>query len=336
MLNNLEMTTQTSPGSIAAIVTAALAGMAMLNTRFAHKAEQGHPPKGRIVDVDGLEVHALVAGRGDPIVLLHGNGSAAGDFVGCGLFDELARHYQVFSFDRPGYGYSERPRDRLWTARAQAEHLASAFQKFGIERPIVVGHSWGTLVALELALLQHRPVKRLVLMSGYYFPTPRADAIAMSPPAIPVLGDVMRYTVSPLVSRAVLPAMLKTMFSPHPVDARFERAVPKSMMVRPWQLKASAEDSAFMLPSAAALRDRYQDVDVPVTIVSGDSDRIVSPKHQSMQLRTRLRKATLEIVEGAGHMVHYAQPALVAALITGPRATTVTRAQTTTSQTQTH
>ena len=125
----------------------------------------------------------------------------------------------------------------------------------------------------------------------------------------------MRFTVSPWTSRLLLPRMVKHMFAPNAVDPRFEQAVPKAMMIRPWQLKAAAEDSAFMLPSAMALGSRYPEVSVPVSIVCGDSDRVVSSEHQSMQLAEQLPSATLEVVKDAGHMVHYAQPARVAELI---------------------
>jgi hypothetical protein len=59
-------------------------------------------------------------------------------------------------------------------------------------------------LALEFPSL----VQRLILDLGYYYPTVRADVFLLSPPAIPVIGDAMRYTISPLVARAMLPGML--------------------------------------------------------------------------------------------------------------------------------
>ncbi len=57
-----------------------------------------------------------------------------------GLVDRLSKHYRVLVFDRPGYGYSDRPRG-LWTPRAHATLFEHALAQLGVERAIVLGHS---------------------------------------------------------------------------------------------------------------------------------------------------------------------------------------------------
>jgi pimeloyl-ACP methyl ester carboxylesterase len=64
--------------------------------------------------------------------------------------------------------------------------LPEAFALLGIRKPIGVGHSLGSMVALALALNHPDDVSRLVLASGYYYATPRADVVLASPPAIPL------------------------------------------------------------------------------------------------------------------------------------------------------
>lgn len=77
-------------------------------------------------------------------------------------------------------------------------------------------------VAARLDTLQApQLVRSLVLASGYYYPTVRADVFLFSPPAIPVIGDVMRYTVSPVIGRLILPSLIKAMFAPADVPERF-------------------------------------------------------------------------------------------------------------------
>ena len=63
----------------------------------------------------------------------------------------------------------------------------------------------------------------LVLLSGYYFSPLRPDALLFAPGAIPVLGDLLRYPVSPLLGRLLMPLQKRAMFSPAPVTARFGR-----------------------------------------------------------------------------------------------------------------
>jgi hypothetical protein len=76
-------------------------------------------------------------------------------------------------------------------------------------------------------------VRGLVLLSGYFYPTARADVALASRPAIPVLGDVLRYTVSPLLGRALLPAVIKGMFTPREVPADFAEHFPPGMRYGP-------------------------------------------------------------------------------------------------------
>jgi pimeloyl-ACP methyl ester carboxylesterase len=109
------------------------------------------------------------------------------DWNTSGVAELLLRSYRVIIFDRPGFGYSERPRGQLWTAAQQAELLYKALRQLGVERPVVVGHSWGTIVALALAERHRADVAGLVLLSGYYFWTLRPDALLVLAGALPVV-----------------------------------------------------------------------------------------------------------------------------------------------------
>jgi pimeloyl-ACP methyl ester carboxylesterase len=311
--------------AVVAASAAALAATALFNRASARRAERQHPPQGHFVEAGGVRLHYFEGGRADgaPIVLLHGNAVRAEDWIASGVFEGVAARHRVIAFDRPGYGYSERPRDRLWTAEAQAAVLAEAFTHLGIERPIVVGHSWGALVAVALGLDHPEAVSGLVLASGYHFPTARADVAIFSPPAVPVIGDVIRYTVGPLLGRLIAPKMIKAMFAPAPVPPAFTKAVPVPMMLRPWQIKASAEDAASMTPRTMAVAERYGELRrLPVSIVVGAEDRIVDVGRQSARLHDVLPHSDLRVVPGLGHMVHHGAPGLVAEAVEAVAATT--------------
>jgi pimeloyl-ACP methyl ester carboxylesterase len=287
---------------LAAAVLAIGFVLVQLQTR---RAEAGHPPVGRFLTVNGARIHYIEKGSGVTVVLIHGTGVTAEDYVASGLMEKLSRRYRVVAFDRPGYGYSERP-GRGWSAAAQAELLQKACTELGIERVIVAGHSWGTLVALEMGLNFPQRVQGIILLSGYYFPTPRVDSLLLGTPAIPILGTVMRHTISPLAGRIVTPPMIRRMFSPDPVPPTFLDRVPLLIMLRPTQLRASAEDAARMVPTAAALSKRYGELHkVPVAIIAGSDDGIVKPDGQSSRLIEMLPHCNFETIPRAGHMVHY-------------------------------
>jgi pimeloyl-ACP methyl ester carboxylesterase len=294
---------------------AALGAAALANHLLARRSERRHPPKGRFISVDGVSLHYLDKGTGSPIVLIHGNGVTAEDFVLSGLFESLAATHRVIAFDRPGFGYSERPRRREWSAAAQSELIFAALGQMGAHRPLVVGHSWGALVALNIGLAHGEDLAGVVLMSGYYSPTPRADVALAASPALPVAGDVLRYTISPLVGRLIAPLVFKALFHPAEVPERFTSGFSTAMALRPSQLRASAADSARMIPDAASAAGKLSNMHVPVLIIAGTKDKIVDFEQQSAWLAERIPSARLLPIEGAGHMVHYvAGDALVSAI----------------------
>jgi pimeloyl-ACP methyl ester carboxylesterase len=299
----------------AAAAAAALATTAVLVHRSARRAEERHPPKGRFIEVDGVRLHYLERGEGEPVVLLHGLGTMSQDFVASGLFDELASRYRVIALDRPGFGYSERPRFRVWTPDAQAMLVKELSSRLGLDRPAIVGHSWGTMVALALALGDPQAVRGLLLISGYYYPTPRLDVVLGSPPALPIIGDLMRYTISPLLARLTTPVLIRKMFAPKPVPDGFSEEVPLQMMLRPSQLRADAAELVLMVPAAASLAPRYAEIELPVTIVTGKDDRIVDYQAHSSRLHREIPDSTLMTLPGVGHMAHYAAKGQLASAV---------------------
>jgi pimeloyl-ACP methyl ester carboxylesterase len=294
----------------AAASIAALSGVALYNRTRTRAAERDTPAIGAFVEVDGVRLHYLERGDGPPLVLLHGNGATLQDYLLSGLIDDAATRYRVIAFDRPGFGYSERPRSTLWSPTAQADIIFKALGQLGVEQPLIVGHSWATLAALAMALDHPGALAGLVLLSGYYYPTARPDVVLFSPPAIPLMGDVLRHTLSPLAGRAMAPAMFKTMFSPQPVPDTI-RAWPLELALRPAQIRAAAADTALMVPAAARLSKRYGELTLPIVIVGADGDKIAHFDEQSAALHEALPASELVTVPGAGHMVHYAAPTII-------------------------
>lgn len=319
-------TPQSTPNrwGTAALVVAGLAAAALYVNVKTRAAEAENPPKGKFIDVDGVRLHYVDQGVGEPLVLLHGNGITASDFEASGLLGRAAERYRVIAFDRPGFGYSERPRTKIWTPEAQARLLHKALGLLGIENPVVVGHSWGTLVALAMGLEFKGEVRGLVLMSGYYYPSVRVDVAVLSQPAIPIYGDLMRYTVSPLISRAIWPLMVKQIFSPAKVPDSFKR-LPVWMMLRPSQLRASGAESALMIPAAMRLHKRYGELTIPVQIMAGDGDKLISPEANAERLMNDLADSNMKYEPEQGHMLHYAHVDDIMDAIDKVRATPVRR-----------
>jgi len=285
-------------GASALLVTAAVAVKAS-----ARQAEVANPPIGRFVTVDGVRLHIVERGDGPPLVLIHGNGSMVEDFLSSPLVDAAARRFRVILVDRPGFGHSDRPGDRSWTPELQADLLARLFDRLGIEQPIVLGHSWGALVAVAMAIRHPGRIRSVVLASGYFFPTAR------------VVGTALRHTIAPLLARAIWPTLMAKIFGPREEPRGFRLGFPKAMALRPSQLRAAAAESAMMVPAAARLAPQYAGIGIPAVIVAGRHDRLVDTPSQSRRLAGVIPGARYQDVDGVGHMIHHCEPAAVLAAI---------------------
>ena len=299
--------------AIAVLLIALIVG----NCVFQLIAERRNPPIGQFIGTDGIRLHYI--DRGNPqspcVVLLHGNGTMIQDLTISGMVDSLARDSRVICFDRPGFGHSQRTRSRIWTATAQAELLTKALRHLGVHNPLVFGHSWGTLVAVALALGKDYPVRGLVLASGYYFPTARWDVWMMSGPAVPVLGDLLRYTIAPIISWTMLPVLFRKLFAPRSIPQPFKNEFPTSLTLRPKQLKAAAEESALLIPIAAQFQPQYAAINCPVHILHGSDDQVIEVE-QSRRLYKTIGQSVLHIVDKGGHMITHSDPQEVIQVVT--------------------
>lgn len=287
------------------LAAAALGAAALFNRKKAREAEASTPPIGKFVEVDGVRLHYVErGGGGPPLVMLHGMGSLIQDFLGSGLIDRAAERYHVIAFDRPGYGYSDRPRRQMWTPEAQAEMIRAALAKLGVEQPLVLGHSWGTLPALALALDQPNEVAGLILLSGPYFTIKRPAPLLLALPSLPLIGTGMANTTTPLVLRVTGPLALKQVFAPNPVPDRFRAEFPHGLALRPGQIQAVAGDAGLVQMAELRLSKRYPELKLPVGIAAGDGDQLV-PVRFAERLHEVLPHSVLRIVPGVGHMIHW-------------------------------
>lgn len=301
-----------APLAAAALATA---GTAAWVHHQARRAEQRHPAPGRFIHIDGVRLHYRLAGDGPAVLLVHGNTVHGNDFDASGLLRRLARSHRVLVIDRPGFGWSDRTRDMAWTPAEQARLLCRAAVALGLENFAVVGHSLGTQVALAMALGDPAHVSRLVLVGGYYFPSLRLDVLPAGLGAIPWFGDAMRYTVASFAARLLLGPTVRALFAPQPVPASFEDALPRELLLRPLQQRATSEDGAHMVAQARVLQAHYRDLKLPVTLVAGAQDAIVDSRSQSGRLHCVLPHSRLHILDGVGHMAHYHAQDLIAAAV---------------------
>ena len=97
-------------------------------------------------------------------------------------------------------------------------------------------------------------------------------------------------------------AHYRKLFGPSAVPKKFE-GFPEEMAVRPSQIRASAAETALLIPSALALQSAYATLKMPIAIIAGAADRIIEIE-QSAELHRAISQSTLRCIPGNGHMVH--------------------------------
>ena len=121
-------------------------------------------PQGKFADVNGVRLHYLVEGKGDPIVLLHGYAETSHMWLP--LIAKLADKHTVIAPDLRGFGQSSAPPDGYAKA-AMAQDIHALVKKLGYDHIRLVGHDIGLMVAYAYAAQYPTEVDRLVLMEAF-------------------------------------------------------------------------------------------------------------------------------------------------------------------------
>jgi pimeloyl-ACP methyl ester carboxylesterase len=121
-------------------------------------------PQEKFADVNGVKLHYLIAGTGDPIVLLHG--FAETSHMWLPLIAKLSDKHTVIAPDLRGFGQSSAPADG-YTKAAMAQDIHELMKSLGYDHIRLVGHDIGLMVAYAYAAQYPGEVDRLVLMEAF-------------------------------------------------------------------------------------------------------------------------------------------------------------------------
>lgn len=257
----------------------------------------------RFVDAGGVQVHVDQWGpEGEPdVFMIHG---ASSDMAlwSPSVIPALERTYRLSAYDRPGLGFTERRPPHAERLEVQARVAAEAIERMGLRRPIVMAHSWGGAVALRLALDRPDIVSGLVLIAPVAYEWPGGVSWHIYWSANPVVGPLFNNVVTrPFVAGAGRAGVVGT-FAPVPApDDYYERAS-VARATRPGAMRANADDLIVSKREVIAQQGRYAELRMPVAILSGDADGVVSTPIHSQGLARTLPHARLVVLPGVGHV----------------------------------
>ncbi len=282
-----------------------------------NRAELKYPPDETVL-VEGLKLNYVRAGNGRPVVFIPGGSGLLQNFTLSPMFDAITADYQTIFFDRPGLGYSEKPYDETATPAVQARLLHGALQELGVDKPVLVGQSWGGVIALTYALDYPDDLAGIVLLGSSPYPRERHEDYFDVIARMPVVGDLTLNTVYVPVGRYIVaPAILEQRvdnFAPlTAVPPTFEDLT-LTIGLRSSHLKASAIENAVIPPALEGLSQRLGEVAAPVTIVAGTLD--THAFEQASRLDEAIPHSEVVIVAEANHYLWYAYPDVVVTAVT--------------------
>jgi pimeloyl-ACP methyl ester carboxylesterase len=252
----------------------------------------------RLVDIAGrLRIRVYEGGAGPPLLFLHG---AGGLLANDPFLARLERHYRVTAPLLPGYEDSDGS-EHLRTMLDFTLFGLDCMDAFGLEDPIVVGHSMGGMIAAEMAATANRSVSRLVLVgaAGLWIeeqPTP--DLFALLPYELPAMlfHDPARHG-----------ALLSAGGDLNDPEFLTEFLVGNARRL------GTAGKILFPIPERG-LAERLYRVRARTRIVWGASDQLIPPAY-GRAFQSLIAGSELDIVPDAGHMVIYESPDAVLASI---------------------
>lgn len=291
------------------------AGLALFTRHTDRRVRTALPPTGRFVEVPGGRLHVRELGSGPVILLIHGLGGHMGTYT-FGVAERLAEHYRVVVVDRPGSGHSTRTAGTAADLRTQAAALSSLVTQLELGCPLVVGHSLGGAVALTLALEHPNQVAGLALIAPLvHLPdiVPAAfRALTISPVWLRKLYAWTLAVPGTIASRA---QVMEQIFGPEAVPAGYALKAGGLMGLRPHHFLATAADLQALNAHLPGITARYAELQLPVHVLVGTDDRVLSWQAQGQALVAQLPTATLRQVPGSGHMLPLTQPDLTADFI---------------------
>lgn len=292
------------------------------------EAERAFPPIGKFVTVDGgARVHYIQAGDGPDVVLIHGAGGNLRDFK-FDLFDRLTDHYRVTAFDRPGLGYTDRypgiADGPFATAgespRQQATMLREAALALGVHDPVVVGHSFGGIVAYAWAVMgldEDSPVNASAMVSfaGVAMPWPGELGPYYQINGSAFGGAVTIPLISAFVPTSKVEDVIEGTFAPQAAPDGYAEYIGAPLALRPETFRANVRQVNTLRPHAVELSQRYPELTLPIEILHGTADTTVPIDIHSEKVISLVASAHLTRMSGVGHMPHHVDPEAAIAAI---------------------
>ena len=269
------------------------------------------------VPVGRASLYARDIGRGRPLIVLHGGPDFDHAYLRPEL-DEVADTYRLIYYDQRGRGRSaENVRPEDVTLASDLDDLDTVRRYFRLDAPVLLGHSWGTVLALEFALRHPTLVSHLVLMNPA--PVSEAQVATLRQSYVAQLGsdmDRQRAIQAGAAYKEGDPAAVAARYRIHfkhalqrPTDyeklmARMSagfRSQGKDGILKAWAVEERLYRDTWSQPGYDLL-PRLRRLRVPTLVIVGEQDFI--PPAIANEIAQALPEVTLVTIPGCGHFAY--------------------------------
>lgn len=290
--------------SLLALLVLAIAGLSAYSYRpdlSAKDVERRYATAdSRFVAVDGVRVHYIDVGHGQPVVLVHGSNSSLFDWHG--WINELRRDFRVIALDLPGHGLTGPDPLKRYTYVEQARFVGDFARTIGLRRYNIAGNSMGGSVAWHLALMHPDHVTKLILVDSVGLPRDEPRPFMFRLYGWPIVDHLLTiFTPRETVAMAL-----------HDAFGEADR-VTNAEIDRTWTLLRRAgnrEATRLRLQQQGdsdGWESRLHDLRTPTLILWGQKDDWVRPKY-GHRFDELIAHSRLIIYPGLGHMPMLERP----------------------------
>jgi pimeloyl-ACP methyl ester carboxylesterase len=249
-------------------------------------------PKGQYVEIDGAKIYYEVYGEGKPLLIIHGFLGSTDNFKK--VVPEISKENKVYLIDNIGFGHSDKNPRLDYSKKSMAQLAADFLVKMKLDNVILMGHSMGGEIALNLVLDHPDLIKGLILVdsAGHSRSVTQApqnklvrsiykfaiDNLMITYPATQLTGVFYKETLIPIER-----------VRKYEYFAVAKQADPESII-------RMSEDN-----DSGTRKEEFSDISLPTLIIWGEHDKVI-PLENAYRFESAIKNSEVVIIERAGHL----------------------------------
>ena len=283
--------------------------------------ERKYPPRGDFVDLEKAKIDFLTRkkisdtknSKNAPVILIHGSSGSSADME-LAFFDIFPDDIDLYAFDRPGIGWSKTKLSPLEMSNPmkQAEAIHMAVKKLKLDKPIIVGHSWGGAVAIAYAKQFGDEVSGVVSLAGVAYPWKGPHGWYDNLLTTPVINHIFTRLFLNKMGQLYVPLSINAIFEPEVARSDYREGAQAEIILRPSTIINNSFYSYNLRRHLKTMSKKYNDINTPFLIVAGNRDYIVHSKSQSERLHNEVAGSEYMLFKDTGHMPHHTQTQILA------------------------